>query len=66
MLRVQYARLLVPAFGFHGPTAPVAGKRPPLAYPPKDQQRFAGGAMQVLFPNVTGAEIEGTAISLIG
>jgi hypothetical protein len=65
MLRIQYALLRVPAVAFHGPTSPVPGKRPPLAYPPHDQQRFPGGANQVLIPNLSGTELQGAGISLI-
>lgn len=65
MLRVQYARLLKPAVGFHGPTSVVGGNAPPLAYPPRDQRKFPGGAYQVLLPNMSGGELAGTGISLL-
>jgi hypothetical protein len=66
MVRVQYGRLIKPVFAFHGQASAVRGKAPPVAYPPKDQQSFPGGAYQLYIPNLSNGELVGDRIDLIG
>lgn len=65
LVRVQRVRLLVPAIGFHGPCRRMPGKTPPLASPEKDQDWFAGGAMQLYIPNLTGEHVMGTGLNML-
>ncbi|MBC7771559.1 MAG: hypothetical protein H7210_03590 [Pyrinomonadaceae bacterium] len=65
LLRLQRMKLVEPVYAFHGQVAAVPGKRPPLANPGKDQQRFPGGAFQVVIPGLTSAHMLGTGFNLL-
>lgn len=63
--RVQRVRLLEPVFGFYGPCQRVIGNRQPLAHPLQDQSAFAGGALQLYIPNLSGEHVMGVGLDLV-
>ncbi|MBX3409370.1 MAG: hypothetical protein KF859_05740 [Phycisphaeraceae bacterium] len=64
LIRVQRVRLLLPVYGFYGPCRRAINDQVPLAKPGK-QDWFAGGAMQLYIPNLTGEHVMGTGLNML-